>query len=778
MFEKLENDPNYEFCANDTELANLFNNIKSLYMINTRYNDDRRPIEELSNSLVYENGEWVKTGGSYHESMNNYNCYSFAIDRLDKFSYYSADIPSLSIGQLSNILEFNYHQNPISIVLDQIVSDLESLNLKNVTYYDSMPNDLSGKELICFRRGYLDYHFMKYDKNSKEWYHKPGNSAILKYIGTFDNDIRWDLEYSINGYIFTNEITYDSDIYYFTYETNNIDLNCYSDYHVNDVLELNDNNKTFDKVYDLRVNCDKTYDILLSSNHNFKIVLFDCIGRIIREEIAIYDNSEYVIDFDYYFTTGIYYMQFVPIDTSLIHNVSVNIKPKFISYGQQVYIENNDVTTHLHPIDGQYLYTKVKFTNISEAGFFEFVLTGTDTNLDSINPYLGSLKIYENSLMTSIAKKHSTSINSLDAIGTDKLLIYIPSNTSVYIWIELPIAQYENVNLLINSIEQLDINVMNSMTSGTIVELFSTNSTQDLLTKVMITHKSLFIFDSILSANSQYEFQFVIYKEEKNELTNKQYLVNVLSETTDSFTLRYSYSIILQKGIYYLGFIGKKDSSVITSSLERIVDTNINIFNTLVADPYSEGYELGTEVKFNNGLIDNYIITEGFTRNIYLMVEDRLLQPISRLDYDWYSSDDNIATVTSFGTVLAKPVDTDTYVKIYAVLKTNPSIVYEKTFLVLNDLETTPITISCNLSYSYSSENGSYKIALNSNNSPYPMVQYYSWCIEIPEQENNLTVHINNWGIITASNTGYAIIRGTYLFNPRVTLIINLSINN
>ena len=35
------------------------------------------------------------------------------------------------------------------------------------------------------------------------------------------------------------------------------------------------------------------------------------------------------------------------------------------------------------------------------------------------------------------------------------------------------------------------------------------------------------------------------------------------------------------------------------------------------------------------------------------MVEDRLRDPMSRLEYDWYSSNENVAIVTKYGTVLA-----------------------------------------------------------------------------------------------------------------------------
>ena len=112
-------------------------------------------------------------------------------------------------------------------------------------------------------------------------------------------------------------------------------------------------------------------------------------------------------------------------------------------------------------------------------------------------------------------------------------------------------------------------------------------------------------------------------------------------------------------------------------AITRIVEYSDNMGNVLVADPYYTGYDLGTEVIYNNGECDEYTITEGFTRNIYLMVEDRLTDPMSRLDYDWYSSNEAAATVTNYGTVLARPINEDTPVTIYAALKEDPSIAYK-----------------------------------------------------------------------------------------------------
>lgn len=80
------------------------------------------------------------------------------------------------------------------------------------------------------------------------------------------------------------------------------------------------------------------------------------------------------------------------------------------------------------------------------------------------------------------------------------------------------------------------------------------------------------------------------------------------------------------------------------------------------------------------------------------------------------------------------------------------------------------------MSYSYSEENGMYTLELDFTNSPYPWIQYYTWSVYVPCQETDITCGINMWGEITASGPGYATLTGTYTINPRVTIIINLTI--
>ena len=53
------------------------------------------------------------------------------------------------------------------------------------------------------------------------------------------------------------------------------------------------------------------------------------------------------------------------------------------------------------------------------------------------------------------------------------------------------------------------------------------------------------------------------------------------------------------------------------------------------------------------------------------------------------------------------------------------------------------IELECDMSYSYSLKNGVYQLQLNSDNSPYPMIQYYSFEVHEWVQEGEFEVTLD-----------------------------------
>mgnify|MGYP000849563667 CR=1 FL=1 len=175
----------------------------------------------LENNLVMHNGSWSSTGGDWSSSYSNYNCYSFAIDKTNERYRYP--------GQHSGVsMVYNYMSlYSISQMATFVKNDLDALGgYGDVSVYSSEPSNIQfWQTLICIRKGASDYHFMKYDKSTQAWHHKPGGTAPLKYLH-HPEDIIWVTEYSNNGVCYNADdqlamgyslTTYTSAVYYIVY---------------------------------------------------------------------------------------------------------------------------------------------------------------------------------------------------------------------------------------------------------------------------------------------------------------------------------------------------------------------------------------------------------------------------------------------------------------------------------------------------------------------------------------------------------------------------------
>ena len=235
----------------------------------------------------------------------------------------------------------------------------------------------------------------------------------------------------------------------------------------------------------------------------------------------------------------------------------------------------------------------------------------------------------------------------------------------------------------------------------------------------------------------------------------------------------------LEPGCYYIGYFNLINGEMTAMKLKRIVSNTVTDINGgIITDPDAiipYGSQLSIIEKDIEPLYKSYRgtdITVGFTRLIYL---DLAYAPsISRLDYYWYSSSDYIATVTEYGTVLGRNVGT---VKIMAVYKDDPSIIYVKKFDIETDNEVTPLNLEIYQTYSLGSvsSNGIYQITLTAQTSPYVFLQYYSWSLYVPDQETNITASLDIWGYVAATDIGDVVITGNYILNSRITVTIYLT---
>ena len=145
-------------------------------------------------------------------STASYNCYAYAINEIifdEAFYYLNSNKPRYQPGDISEDIYNNFDYNINSYDLNRVkcntLSDLYALgytdieiynNINDFDAYNSMieSTDFSTKELICFRVGSEDYHFMRYDPSTNAWYNKIGYDSIFKYTdnnGIPSNDIPW-----------------------------------------------------------------------------------------------------------------------------------------------------------------------------------------------------------------------------------------------------------------------------------------------------------------------------------------------------------------------------------------------------------------------------------------------------------------------------------------------------------------------------------------------------------------------------------------------------------
>lgn len=224
------NNPTVSFSYDDLEMQYYAEDIRALvrsFMGRGLIFPNNKADYCLQHSKVMnEAGEWVTSEGDYNEQWDGYNCYAYAIHRAESPAFYS-ETKQYRPGVMSGVSEW-WAGNPDVYQLAVIIeNDLIAMGYNNVTRSTNIPTIDESQELICVRMGAGDYHFMRYDLETDAWYHKPGDSAVLRYNYKPRNDLPWYIEASEDGHesAYTEEDeVYDSDIIFITYSKNQINV--------------------------------------------------------------------------------------------------------------------------------------------------------------------------------------------------------------------------------------------------------------------------------------------------------------------------------------------------------------------------------------------------------------------------------------------------------------------------------------------------------------------------------------------------------------------------
>lgn len=526
--------------------------------------------------------------------------------------------------------------------------------------------------------------------------------------------------------------------------------------------------KATNELYKLNVNCSKSYKINANSSNNVNIIIYDSNMNVISS------GSNTLTQF---LGCGIYYISFEFDDTNASGTFEIGISLTWTSSNILLNKGTNNIKNSMHLNNGNAYHCSYEYFNNQGEGFYRFSL---NIGSNEILPE-GTIKIYSNINKTELLNRYGSSGINEQAItynGENELYVFLPENGYYYIDVVLPKSTYSLITLTIEQVEKNDINYQNRLATIGFDELFDNKTVTNYFEEVTISHRSKIELDIVTSGTINRNIPIYIFEKHRDPGyepgDNHYYLVLEYTNNITSINSGPVFTVILNPGTYYIGYSDNFDKVQIQFALRRKVNTDLNIDGTLVTDPArNQGFPLGSEVTFNNGALLGNTITEGFTRNLYLMVEDRLRDPMSRLDYDWYSSNENVAKVTKYGTVLALNVNENTTVTIYAINKDDPSIVYKKDFVILKETKTEQLVIECNMTYSYSEENGMYTLELDFTNCPYPYIGYYVWDIE---SFNGISVDMEHYGLIYSTGPGEALLTANYILNMRIFLKIHLTI--
>lgn len=271
------------------------------------------------------------------------------------------------------------------------------------------------------------------------------------------------------------------------------------------------------------------------------------------------------------------------------------------------------------------------------------------------------------------------------------------------------------------------------------------------------------------------EQKIFIVKKDKETSSNEFIEMRTLSNENKSVTIEYN--TYNWKNIIFILLNGNNQ-----------IDIKVNISFTLTSDftilldPSNVSEALiGSEVRLNGGLNLGTTITEGFTRNAFL---DSSAPSSSRLDYEWTSSNENIATISQYGSILAISPGTTIIqafhqnglygyliVEVIEETKTNTENFTITTDLRQDSLVGTYVSSGKGIVGGNDLEIGYTRLISLTSDSPCTIIQNYIW------SSSNINIAtVSSFGTITGISSGTVTITGIYRYNNRYISSITITV--
>lgn len=253
-------------------------------------------------------------------------------------------------------------------------------------------------------------------------------------------------------------------------------------------------------------------------------------------------------------------------------------------------------------------------------------------------------------------------------------------------------------------------------------------------------------------------------------------------ELTNSNTITYIFENVIAGEEYYICVYGNNIENTLSMTFAREITSNFNV----ILDPIyiTDEKILGSEVTLNNGSRESNIITVGYTRCIFL---GSGAPSTSRLDYNWFSSDTDVAIVSPYGTITGKK---DGEATIQAVYKNDQTIVSTFNIIIVLDTSNTAKTVLLTTDYRENiTHNGTeVNVLLQEQGlttihvgytraicflegSPTNSIQDFVW-----SSSNSSIATVTSFGMINGVSSGTVIITGHYKYNSNFTATIEITV--
>lgn len=416
--------------------------------------------------------------------------------------------------------------------------------------------------------------------------------------------------------------------------------------------------------------------------------------------------------------------------------------------------------------------SEVIMINNSQIGYYEFELE----NFINCRPSI--IEIYDSTYELLNKSNLSDDNNSISFDNSLKIVSYMPSSLSV---------NHEHENPCYIRIIKGD-----SVTANSKLIVTDVNKINDISTKELNSSLSFsdVYGDEIVKINNNL-FGNLSLQITSNDIedSSKIYIINAYRQPYDFSSTSYELTSIQNEINVNVSCTNVKDVYVLFTNCNNIslsISVSFipsNEYSIILDKNEADISLMGTEVRINNGLRETNTIMVGLTRCAFLGDD---APTTSRVDYDWYSSDESIVKVSAYGTITAVGVGTayiqsrckSNYkysticINVYPDNSTNV-----KYITITTDMRSDPVLVGTEVSSGRGEINGTTihlgytRYASLTTDAPSSFIQDYIW-----ESSNTNIAKVSTYGTITAVGVGNVTITCTYKYNSNYigTLIIQV----